>query len=669
LFPAGRVLFSLRSLVGSQSPAAHANSIKRRLIVVGNGMVGQRFCERMVELGGTERFAIEVLSEEATPAYDRVHLGDYLRGRSARDLLLREAEWFGEHGIELRLNERVVAIDTARRRVKTARGIEREYDKLVLATGSHAVIPQIPLTEGAEVIAYRTLEDAQRVLESVRDGRARERLVVVLGGGLLGIEAARTVQTLGCRVRVLEASSQLLPRQLDPDAAQHLERRLAAAGLEISLKSRVTSVRRVQAGVVLTMDDGTELECGSVIAAVGARASDDLGKRSGLRCHLRGGVEVDGWLKTSTDDVYAIGECASHAGVPHGLVAPGYAMADLLAGNLMGSSRRLGPQDVITRLKLDVTQVTVLGDPVGVECDVNLIWRNDDRYRRLLVRKRRVVAAIAIGDWDELAALQGVVTRKRRVSRRALARFQRDGTLGLTHNPPPAERMSDATVVCQCANVTCGVLRRALSSGHCDAPALSRATGAGTLCGSCQPVLVALSTGRSARPAGQRLFAIAAAAALVIAVATLLAPRIPLATSVLEQTIDFFFTNSLAKQISGFGLVAVLAFGLLFSLRKRIARFRWATYARLRTWHGVLGVCALLGLFAHTGFRLGSNLNLALSLLFLTSAVTGALAGLCGRAGHPRVRLMSTVFRRTHEITFWPLPALMLFHALKTYYF
>jgi nitrite reductase (NADH) large subunit len=324
----------------------------------------------------------------------------------------------------------------------------------------------------------------------------------------------------------------------------------------------------------------------------------------------------------------------------------------------------------VTRLKLDVTQVTVLGDPVGVTDMTNLVWSSERAYRRLSVRAQRIVAAICVGEWEELAILQTLVTRKRKVSRAALARFAREGSLGLSGSAQATAELSDTMVVCQCANVTCGVLRGAIANGHRDAAALSRATGAATLCGSCQPVLVALTSGGTApAPAGGRVFGWAAAAALILALTTLAAPRVPLAKSVLDATVDFLFTHPLAKQISGFGILAVVTVGLLFSLRKRISRFQWSSYARLRVWHGVLGALALVGLLAHTGFRLGSNFNLALSLTFLTSALTGALAALLGRVEQPNVRPVSVLFRRAHEITFWPLPVLVLFHALKTYYF
>jgi nitrite reductase (NADH) large subunit len=209
-----------------------------------------------------------------------------------------------------------------------------------------------------------------------------------------------------------------------------------------------------------------------------------------------------------------------------------------------------------------------------------------------------------------------------------------------------------------------------MRGGAADADALSRATGAGTLCGSCRPLLIQLS-GKGSEPAPSRdkLFTAAAFSALVLAGVTVLAPRVPISDSVLRARFDYFFTETAVKQWTGFTLVGVIAVGLLFSLRKRVAWFRWSSYTSLRVFHSLMGVAAVLGLFLHTGFRLGSNLNLALATLFLVSSLTGGMAALALRFEGRVARACAAVLKRTHEITFYPLPVLALFHALKSYYF
>src|SRR5688572_13215807 len=203
-------------------PREHAVTKPReRLIVVGNGMVGQRFCETLTKLDGRTRYDVTVLGEEPTPAYDRVHLTDIWKGRDPKELLLCESDWYRKHAVDLRLGERVGELDTTARTITTQYAEVLRYDGLIFDTGSHVPELKLELEDGVELLRYRTLEDAQVIQRRIE--AAGRRRVVVVGAGLLGLEAARALQQLGCEVTVLELSSQLLPRQLDPVAARVLE--------------------------------------------------------------------------------------------------------------------------------------------------------------------------------------------------------------------------------------------------------------------------------------------------------------------------------------------------------------------------------------------------------------------------------------------------------------
>jgi nitrite reductase (NADH) large subunit len=236
-------------------------------------MVGQRFCERLVEHGASQRYEIIVVAEEATPAYDRVHLTDIWRGRDPRELMLREPGWYREHAVELRLGQRVREPDRQAKTVITESGTTIPYDKLVFATGSRAELPELRLENGAELSPYRTLEDAQRILSRVRKA-PRGSKVVTIGGGLLGLEAARTLQQLGCDVLVLEGAAQLLPRQLDHDAARELADAFARAGIALRLRARITGISARDGLLRIEMDGAPPIHAGVVVAAAGARASD-----------------------------------------------------------------------------------------------------------------------------------------------------------------------------------------------------------------------------------------------------------------------------------------------------------------------------------------------------------------------------------------------------------
>lgn len=657
----------------ARSRATARTRQRERLVLVGNGMVGHRLCARLVELGALDRYEVVIYGDEATPAYDRVHLTDVLKGRNPHELLLSRAEWYAEHGIELRLAERVTAVFTGERRILTESGRTDRYDKLVLATGARARLPNIPVDGPGLLVAYRTLEDARSILERLEHGGPSERSIVVLGGGLLGIEAARAFQGLGCHVVVLEAASQILPRNLDPVGAEALLAMLRDAGLEVRVRARVERIERAPSGVRVVLEDAPPLEAGLVVAAIGTRAADDLARAAGLRCSMHGGVEVNARLCTSAPHVFAVGDCANDGRVPHGLVAPGYAMADVLAENLVGRRRRFEPEQAVTRLKLDITEVTILGNP-HESTATELVYRAPGVYRRLLVRDRRILGAISIGAWAELAALQRLVGESRKVSERSLQRFTESGLLGTSDEKSRLAVLPDSAVVCQCMGVSCGRLRRAVAEGATTPDALGRVTLAGTLCGSCRPTLAALCGAPASAPAPGRALGLLGGAALLLAVATALVPRVPLAQRFAERGIDVLWIDPTAKQVTGFTLLGFVTLGMLLSVRKRVRRFRLGSYSFFRLLHGILGTAALVALFAHTGFRLGTNLDLVLMVVFLVATTTGALSALLAHRlapgiGHGAVARIATVGRRLHDYAFWPLPVLIFIHVLKSYYF
>jgi len=468
-----------------------------------------------------------------------------------------------------------------------------------------------------------------------------------------------------------------LPRQLDVEAAAFLERILVDRGLEIRTRCRITSIGKSAAGYRVRLEDADEIAAEVVVAAVGARATDSVAKAAGLTCDVRGGIRVDDKLRSSKSGVYAIGECAQHPRVPHGLVAPGYAMADVLAQNLMGLRARMSPQESVTRLKLDLTEVTVLGNPLAPNAGDEWVWQAEGVYRRLVVSNHKIKAAVCIGSWPELPTLQRLVTGRQRVSQKTLKHFAQTGELGLVETSLRVQNWPDAAVVCNCANVSCGTLRRAVAAGNQDVRALGRVTSAGTLCGSCQPHLAVLCGAEPlAAPSYQsavRALVVLSVVALVTALATLAWPRIPVAASVRLEGLDVLWVDGLFKQVSGFVLVGLVALGLLLSLRKRVARFKWGHFPGWRVLHASLGLAALFTAFAHTGFRLGYNLNFALMLAFLLSAFTGALSGaflakLNAAQAKPAFMLVRGV-RILHDWVFWPLLVLVSFHVLKVYYF
>jgi nitrite reductase (NADH) large subunit len=654
---------------GSRGPTRPA------LLIVGNGMVGHRLCERLVELGGDRRYAITVLAEESTPAYDRVHLTEILKGQAAQALVLREPSWYRDKGIELHLGETALGIDRERRVVTTQNGRVFGYDRLILATGSYAMVPRFECSGATKLLPYRTMHDAESILKAVKGAHAETPHIAIVGAGLLGIEAGRVLMILGCRVTVLEMASQVLPRQLDARAAASLESLLVESGLDIRTKVRIARIDGSETNQDIEFSDGSRLMVDAIVVAAGARARDGIAREAGLRCHPRGGVEVDTGLRTSDPDIYAIGECATHRHVPHGLVAPGYAMANVLAERLSGKRRRLEAQHAVTRLKLDLTEVNVIGNPLADGAGLDLVWERPDGYRHLVAKGKRVVAAVSIGPWAELPEVERAIRERRRFSNRTLNAFVDTGTLELRSGGDSIATWPDRAVVCQCAGVTCGTLRLALRSGESTPEGLARRTCAGTLCGSCRPLLGQLCGGPATNPTQpDRLTPRLGVAALVVALVALAVPRIPIAESIRDWGFTRLWVDPYPKRVTGFLMLGLVVLGLGLSANKRLPHFKVGSYAGWRLVHAAVGLTTVLLLAVHTGLRLGNNLNFALSVGFVVATVTGAYTALqvllAGPPDKSRFRMpINRLARSVHDYAVFPLSVLLIFHLLKVFYY
>ena len=320
----------------------------RRIVVIGNGMVGHRFCDRIASLGVTKQYRVTVIGEEPRPAYDRVNLTAFFQGKTADDLSLASSSWYEEHGIELRTGVRVESIDRQGHLVCLSDGQSLPYDALVLATGSAPFVPEIPGLPKHGVFVYRTIED----LEGIREYAAKARSVSVIGGGLLGLEAAKAMLDLNLETSVVEFAPRLMPRQLNEQASSVLQRHLETLGLRILLNRRIHSVEGNGSVTGLRLADEDVLGSDMIIVSAGIRPRDELARDCGLAVGQRGGVVVDDELRTSDPDVYAIGEVALHNGVIYGLVAPGYQMADALASTFAGTPKTFTGSDFSTKLKI-----------------------------------------------------------------------------------------------------------------------------------------------------------------------------------------------------------------------------------------------------------------------------------------------------------------------------
>lgn len=364
-----------------------------KILVVGGGMAAQRFLESLVKRMPPGAAQITILCEESSPPYDRLSLGEVVAGTGpARPL--RDRDWYATHGIEVRSKEWAMEIDRASARVLTSNGAAIAYDRLVLATGSEAVRPALPGADGARVALYRSAEDAARI---ARMAATATRMVVV-GGGLLGLEVADQLQSRGCAVTVLEAASRVLPRQLDTRGSLALMHTLRERGLELRVSTQIRTLAESDEGVCIALTEGATIASDGVVFAVGTRPRDDVAKAAGLDCHPTGGVRIDSGLATSDPAIFAIGECARLADQAFGLIPPCYRMADVLAERWMGGSSKFQGEPSDIRLKIAGIHVATHGAPLAKGSDVReLTWSGEGAYRRILLRDGRLVGAMAVG--------------------------------------------------------------------------------------------------------------------------------------------------------------------------------------------------------------------------------------------------------------------------------
>jgi nitrite reductase (NADH) large subunit len=459
-----------------------------KLVVVGNGMVGHRFLERLIEGGHHQRFSVTAFCEEPRPAYDRVGLTSFFSGKSAAELSLVEPGRYEAAGIELLVGEKAASIDRAARTVTAASGKVIAWDKLVLATGSYPFVPPIPGRDAKGCFVYRTIED----LEAIRDWASRSRVGAVIGGGLLGLEAANALKQLGLEVHVVEFAPRLMALQLDEVGGALLRSKIEALGVSVHTGKSTAGIDAVDGQVSrLRFSDGTELSTDLLVFSAGIRPRDELARAAGLDLGERGGIVVDDACRTSDPDVYAIGECALHRGRTYGLVAPGYHMARVAADALAGGSdgEKFTGFELSTKLKLLGVDVASFGDPFGAATAPVVSWfdATSGVYKKLVLSadKKQLVGGILVGDASSYGQLLQLQQNKV-----ALPPVIEDLVLPPRSGARPAglgvDSLPDAATICSCLNVTKGAICAAIDGQKLTAvSAVKACTKAGTGCGSC----------------------------------------------------------------------------------------------------------------------------------------------------------------------------------------
>lgn len=368
---------------------------RERLVVVGAGMAGLKLLEEL-KAACPGRYNVTIVGAEPEPAYNRVLLSSLLAGEAAdEDLTLKERAWYGASGFRLFTGASVQAIDRADKRLRLRDGRFVAYDRLVLATGSEAI--RLPLVGAhlAQVLVFRDRFDALKLKELATPGKR----AVVIGGGLLGLEAAYGLAVLGCAVTVVHLADRLMDRQLDAQGAETLRRAMEAKGIAFALGAQSRRITGDACVTGLELESGAILPADMIVMACGVRPNAALGREAGLE--VRRGIVVDDGMRTSDPSVFAIGECAEHDGVVYGLVAPAYEQARALAGSLAGDAASVyGGSLLSTNLKVSGVGVFSAGAIEAEDGDdtVLLVDRGHGHYRKLIVRDDRLIGAVLVGE-------------------------------------------------------------------------------------------------------------------------------------------------------------------------------------------------------------------------------------------------------------------------------
>ena len=462
---------------------------QQKLIIVGNGMVGHHVVEQLVDSGALATFEVTIFGEERHRAYDRVHLSEYFSGRDAQSLALCDADYYATNGITLRSGEAVTAIDREQQTVRTAQGAY-PYDQLILATGSFPFVPPIPGNDQPGCLVYRTLDDLDAIRAAAQDATNG----VVVGGGLLGLEAANALRGLNLDTAVVEFAPRLMPMQVDSEGGELLREKIEALGVQV-LTERAT--QRIEPGdtsrLRMVFQDDKVLETDLIVFSAGIRPQDTLARECGLRIGERGGVVIDDQCRTSDPNILAVGEVALWNQSIFGLVAPGYQMAKTAVSTLTGGDACFSGADMSTKLKLLGVDVGSIGDAHGTQNPGARMFRYLDPltqvYRKLVVSSdgKKLLGAMLVGDnsvYDTLLQYyaNGIPLPKEPA---ALILPQQSGAAPVLG----PDALPETAMICSCHNVTKGRICSAIDEGSSDLASVKGATKASTGCGGCTSLL------------------------------------------------------------------------------------------------------------------------------------------------------------------------------------
>lgn len=645
------------------------------VVVIGGGPVGIKAAQELVQRG----FAVTLFNAERWQPYNRVKLTPLLAGDVQFGQVYLEPNFPEDARFVQYTGHPIIEIDTKNKTVTGQTGRKFPYTKLVIATGSRAHIPNIKGIDRDGVFKFRDFDDTEKlVARSVSARRA-----AVIGGGLLGLEAARGMATRGVETFVVEHERRLMARQLDQAGGELLAKQIESIGLTVLTGCAVREITGNGRVEGIEFSNGQRLSCDTIIVCTGIRANMEMALEAGLA--VGRGIKVNERLECSLPDIYAVGECAEFDGNVYGLVGPGLEQAIIAAKCIAGEEASYAGSLPSTKLKVVGSDVFSMGDveQLSERIDIETVaFEQQDKgyYRKLVLKKGRLVGALAIGDWPEINVLQKAIQEHSFLWPWQLRRFRKSGLVYGDKEPASVLEWPAAATVCNCTGVTRGQIGDAIQQGCVTFDAVQRETSASTVCGSCRPLINELISGKPKYEPIEwwRPVAVLSVAAALLGLLILLLPAWPMSGSVQDKfQIDILWRDGFWKQVSGFSLLALSVFAAVISLRKNFKWLSFGGYASWRLLHVAVGLTALIVLFLHTGFRLGNNLNFWLMSCFLFLGLIGAAAGAVKAFEH---QLNEKIYKRAsakpaklpiwlHIFALWPLPLLLALHIFSVYYY
>ncbi|WP_106768121.1 nitrite reductase large subunit NirB [Paenibacillus faecalis] len=459
---------------------------KEKLVVIGNGMAGISTVEQIIKLGGA--YDITVFGSEPHPNYNRIMLSYVLEGsKTLHDIVLNDLDWYKENDITLYTGTTVTRIDGENKLVISENGLAVSYDRVIIATGSIPFMLPIPGSDQEGVVGFRDIADCCQMLEAAR----KHKKAAVIGGGLLGLEAAKGLVNLGMDVTVVHLMNDLMERQLDSSASAMLKSELERQGIKFAMGKQTTEILGGEQVTGLRFDDGTELEAGFVVMAVGIKPNIAVAKASGIQVNR--GIIVNDYMQTSMENVYAVGECNEHRGVCYGLVAPLFEQGMVLAKHLCGAATAPYEGSIVST-KLKISGVDVFSAGEFIESSEHTVIASKDEwkktYKKILLKNNVIVGAVLFGDVTESAALQKLIKQEARMTDEIYHTIMGTGCGGEVSKGIAVEKMDDAEIVCGCNGVTKKNIVDAITvQGLNTVDDIKACTGATRSCGGCKPAV------------------------------------------------------------------------------------------------------------------------------------------------------------------------------------